>query len=84
MSEQPKQAWPSWKQALVLIFGGLGLTFGGVGLGLFACSGAQPSQHFAILSQIAIVVVLISVGVFLTGLIGMVIRVVRNIVGKQP
>ena len=25
MNEQPEKSWPSWKQVLVLIFGGIGL-----------------------------------------------------------
>lgn len=82
MNEQPEKSWPSWKQVLVLIFGGIGLA-GSFCVGFAQYVGFVGGQKSGpLLGYILAGGFFISVLAFLLGLVALFVRVVRNIVRK--
>ena len=82
MNVQPKTSWPSWKQAVLLILGGI----------VFAtsfCAGFSRYVGFVngtgagnFLTYTLAGGFFISVTVFLSGIVALVIRIIRDALGK--
>lgn len=79
MNQQPDKSWPSWKQVLILIFGGIGLA-GSFCVGFVQFAGfVGGSKAGQLLAYILAGGFFLSVLVFLLGLVALLTRVIRSI-----
>ena len=82
MNHQPEKSWPTWKQVLVLIFGGIGLA-GSFCVGFVQLVGfVGGSKAGQLLAYILAGGFFLSVLGFLLGLVALLVRIVRDILRK--